>query len=121
MNQIRPGLENGVDASKYADPKFDYGQMEEIRKGLENGVNLLPYYDFHDNFDYHPSEDEAYYAYKSDDDYYLSEDDLYINFGNADVEDEAGDEVEADPVTRATVKVDDDFDVDDVEDDCSFE
>ena len=31
MWQIRQGLVAGVDVSQYADPKFDYSQMDEIR------------------------------------------------------------------------------------------
>lgn len=34
MNQIRIGLEAGLDVSQYADHKFDYYQMEAIRLGL---------------------------------------------------------------------------------------
>ena len=32
MYQIRLGLEQRLDVSKYADPKFDWRQMEEIRE-----------------------------------------------------------------------------------------
>lgn len=35
MEQIRFGLEDGLDVSVYADPEFDFEQMREIRIGLE--------------------------------------------------------------------------------------
>ena len=34
MDQIRKGLEKGLDVSIYAKPEFDDFQMEEIRIGL---------------------------------------------------------------------------------------
>lgn len=45
MEQIRKGLESGVDVSVYADPKFSYGQMKRIRDGLESGVDVSIYAD----------------------------------------------------------------------------
>ena len=35
MHEIRKGLRNGLDVSKYADPKFNDIRMERIRKNLE--------------------------------------------------------------------------------------
>ena len=45
QDQIRLGLEKGLDVSFYADPKYDYDQMSEIRRGLENGVDVSIYAD----------------------------------------------------------------------------
>ena len=45
MEEIRWGLEDGLDVSKYADPKFNWEQMEEIRKGLESGIDVMKYAD----------------------------------------------------------------------------
>lgn len=39
MLQIRWGLEDGIDASIYANPKFDYNQMEKIKIGLQTREN----------------------------------------------------------------------------------
>lgn len=36
LYEIRKGLEDGVDVSKYANPKFSDEEMAEIRKGLAN-------------------------------------------------------------------------------------
>ena len=43
MDEIRLGLEAGVDVDKYADPKFNEYQMKQIQEGLENGVNVDKY------------------------------------------------------------------------------
>ena len=40
MQQIRLGLMNGIKAEEYARVDYDWFQMEEIRKGLEAGVNI---------------------------------------------------------------------------------
>ena len=45
MEQIRYGLEDGLDISKYADPKFDWEQMKEIRLGLKEGLDVSKYTD----------------------------------------------------------------------------
>lgn len=50
MHQIRLGLEEGLDVSVYARPDFDWFQMEEIRKGMLEGVNYALYAD--PSFDY---------------------------------------------------------------------
>ena len=39
MTEIRYGLEDGLDITKYADPKYNRNQMAEIRVGLEHFVN----------------------------------------------------------------------------------
>ncbi len=38
MEEIRIGLEEGLDVSWYANLKFNEKQMEEIREGLIKGV-----------------------------------------------------------------------------------
>lgn len=43
MRQIRFGLEQGLDAGIYAKPEFDWFQMEEIRDGLERGIDVSVY------------------------------------------------------------------------------
>lgn len=45
MNEIRKGLESGVDISQYADPKFYARQMRQIRLGLESGIDISQYAD----------------------------------------------------------------------------
>ena len=45
MEEIRYGLQLDLDVSKYADPKFNWEQMEEIRKGLESGIDVTKYAD----------------------------------------------------------------------------
>jgi len=45
MKEIRDGLEDGLDVSVYADPKYDKDQMYEIRRGLEEGVDVSWYAD----------------------------------------------------------------------------
>lgn len=45
MRYIRSGLEEGLDVSIYADPKFDDGQMYEIFVGLLNGLDVSIYAD----------------------------------------------------------------------------
>ena len=43
MEEIRLGLEHGVDVSIYAKSEFNYEQMEQIRLGLEHGVDASIY------------------------------------------------------------------------------
>ncbi len=43
MRQIRLGLEENLDVSWYAGKNYDWFQMEEIRKGLESGVDVSCY------------------------------------------------------------------------------
>ena len=43
MEQIRFGLEHGLDVSIYAKPEFDYNQMRQIRLGLEKGLDVNVY------------------------------------------------------------------------------
>ena len=38
LKQIRFGLEDGLNVSFYADPKFSWKQMEQVRLGLEYGL-----------------------------------------------------------------------------------
>lgn len=45
IDEIREGLEEGLDVSSYAKPEFDCYQMEEIRKGLENKLDVSSYAD----------------------------------------------------------------------------
>lgn len=45
MRQIRFGLEHGIDVGAYADAEYDWFQMEEIRLGLEAGVDIKCYAD----------------------------------------------------------------------------
>ena len=42
MQEIRFGLQDGLDVDKYADPKFDNFQMKKIREGLENKKQKEP-------------------------------------------------------------------------------
>ena len=44
-NQIRLGIDSGVDISLYADHKFDSDQMWQIRLGLKDGVDTSLYAD----------------------------------------------------------------------------
>lgn len=40
MEQIKWGLEEGIDVDKYADPRFNWKQMQEIRLSLNpTGIN----------------------------------------------------------------------------------
>lgn len=41
--QIILGLEEGLDVSWYANPKFNHYQMEQILYGLENNINVSLY------------------------------------------------------------------------------
>lgn len=41
--EIRLGIENGIDVSIYAKPEFNVNQMVEIRKGLEQNLNVSLY------------------------------------------------------------------------------
>jgi uncharacterized protein (DUF342 family) len=43
MYQIRIGLEAGIDVSPYADSRYDWFQMEEIRKGIATGLDISKY------------------------------------------------------------------------------
>ncbi len=43
MKEIRKGLKSGIDVNYYADPQYDWFQMQEIRKGLECGVDITEY------------------------------------------------------------------------------
>ncbi len=43
MEEIRMGLEAGLDVSLYARPEFDWEQMQEIRLGLEDGLDVSVY------------------------------------------------------------------------------
>ena len=43
VNEIREGLEAGLDVSVYARPEFDWVQMNEIRKGLKAGLDVSVY------------------------------------------------------------------------------
>lgn len=43
LEEIRLGLENGVDVSWYASVQYDWFQMEEIRKGLEENLKVALY------------------------------------------------------------------------------
>lgn len=45
MDEIRKGLESGVDVSIYADPKYDGGQMQQIWLGLKSGIDVSVYAD----------------------------------------------------------------------------
>lgn len=41
--EIRLGIENGIDVSIYAKPEFDELQIIQILEGLENNVDVTPY------------------------------------------------------------------------------
>ncbi len=43
LEEIRQGLEKGVDVSKYAHVEYDWFQMEEIRRGLEAKLDVSLY------------------------------------------------------------------------------
>lgn len=43
MDEIREGLENGLDVSSYAKPEFFWRQMQQIRLGLEKGLDVSSY------------------------------------------------------------------------------
>ena len=43
MEQIRFGLEKGLNAHIYAKPEFNYEQMRQIRLGLERGLDVSIY------------------------------------------------------------------------------
>lgn len=45
LQQIREGLEEGLDISWYADPKYYYSEMRYIRFGLEEGLDVSIYAD----------------------------------------------------------------------------
>lgn len=42
MQEIRLGLQDGLDVSTYADPEFHWKQMKKIREGLENKKQKEP-------------------------------------------------------------------------------
>ena len=41
--QIKLGVEKGLDVSWYAKPEFEHYQMREIREGLEDGLDVSIY------------------------------------------------------------------------------
>lgn len=43
MEEIRQGLEKGLDVSWYTSVNYDWFQMEEIKKGLEHGLDVSVY------------------------------------------------------------------------------
>ena len=43
MEEIRQGLEKGLDVSWYTSVDYDWFQMEEIKKGLERGLAVSVY------------------------------------------------------------------------------
>lgn len=43
MEQIRLGLRDKIDASVYANPAYSYESMRQIRLALYSGINLIPY------------------------------------------------------------------------------
>ena len=43
LEEIQIGFEEGLDVSKYANPKFDFNQMAEIRKGLNQDLDISIY------------------------------------------------------------------------------
>ena len=45
MEQIRLGLEEGIDVSPYNMVGFSSGQMKQIRLGLEEGIDVSEYAD----------------------------------------------------------------------------
>lgn len=45
MEEIKFGLEENLDVSVYADPKYDADQMFQIRLGLENKIDISTYAD----------------------------------------------------------------------------
>lgn len=45
LNEIRLGLERGVNVSIYADRIYHWGQMQMIRKGLERHLDISKYSD----------------------------------------------------------------------------
>ena len=45
LEQIKKGQEEGLDISKYADPRFDDSEMWLIREGLEKGLDVSWYAD----------------------------------------------------------------------------
>ncbi|MFI3211218.1 MAG: hypothetical protein R3Y64_09270, partial [Peptostreptococcaceae bacterium] len=45
INQIKSGLDKGLNISIYAYPKFNYKQMKQIKEGLEANININVYLD----------------------------------------------------------------------------
>lgn len=45
LEEIRLGLEHGIDVSIYANPKYSFTKMAELRKGLEHGLDITKYLD----------------------------------------------------------------------------
>lgn len=43
LNEIKEGIEQGLDVSYYASPEFDYCQMYQIRLGLRDGIDVSVY------------------------------------------------------------------------------
>ena len=54
MREIRLGLEEGLDVSKYANPNFTPLQMKEIIEGLKKGLDISKYAD--KNFNWYQME-----------------------------------------------------------------
>lgn len=45
LNEIRVGLEQGVNVSGYVNHQYHWGQMQMIRKGLERNLDISKYAD----------------------------------------------------------------------------
>lgn len=45
LNEIRVGLEQGVNVSVYENHQYHWGQMQMIRKGLERNLDISKYAD----------------------------------------------------------------------------
>jgi hypothetical protein len=45
LNEIRVGLDRGVNVSLYADRVYHWGQMQMIRNGLERNLDVSKYAD----------------------------------------------------------------------------
>jgi hypothetical protein len=43
LDEIKLGVEQGLDVSCYASPEFDYCQMYQIRTGLRDGIDVSIY------------------------------------------------------------------------------
>ena len=43
MEEIRKGLEDGLDVSSYAWPEISYQKMRQLREGMMEGIDLRPY------------------------------------------------------------------------------
>lgn len=51
LEEIRQGIEKGLDVSWYTSVKYDWFQMEEIKKGLERGLDVSVYADEEISYD----------------------------------------------------------------------